>query len=73
MSSRVKKSRHCADGLMIWVCILVPVGFLALWSELMLGLNCIKTAGDNRIKSFWVTVFIHGELYFRAEGTETFS
>lgn len=69
-----KKKRQCSDGLMIWVCILIPVGFLALWSELMLGLNCIKTAaGDDRTKSFWVTVFIHGELCFRAEGPETFS
>lgn len=50
------------------------MGFLALQSELMLGLNCIKTtAGDDRAKSFWVTVFIHGELNFRAEGSETFS
>lgn len=47
---------------------------LASESELMRGLNCFKTtAGDDRAKSFWVTVFTRGELYFRAEATETFS
>lgn len=74
MPCKYSKNRHCSDGLMIWVCILIPVGFLALWTELMLGLNCIKTAaGDDSTKSFWVTVLIHRGLYFRAEGKETFS
>lgn len=50
------------------------VRFLALSSELKLGLNCLKTAaGDDRTKSFWLTVFIQGELHFRAEGSKTFS
>lgn len=40
----------------------------------MLGFNCIITAAeDDGTKSSWLTVFIHGELYFREEDTETFS
>lgn len=47
----MKKSRRSFDGLMIRVGHLIPGAFLALWTELVLHLNCIQvTVRDDRTR-----------------------